>query len=231
MAEFTVKLTAEEAKLLDGKVGPEAQAVVSRAIDALTFASLGEKQAAMVATVLDVARTKGRVTYRATVIRSCPCCGRSDGYWPVKRATRWKRKGQPDYDKPKVFGAYDLDCGFVTVQNHISVGFCSTCGPLVEPVIKERLKAIPCETPAYWPDMPQRFRRWDKMKCGSCGWEGHEGQLRPLRTLFGDGFYQGGCPACSAENAPFAPNIIKRTKGFELTPVTKGEPPTARGGR
>jgi hypothetical protein len=221
-APFSVALTANELVLLDGQCRDEVQRAVDRAKDTIairTADALEEREAAMVAKILDVARSKGRLTFAQTPIDVCPCCGRKDGYWPYARAGRYHRKGAPNYSAPKVFTGWDLDRGFVTVKNHISVGFCTTCRPRVEPVLASRLLSIQAETPKHWTTVPQRFQRHDNRKCTKCGWEGHEGQMRPLLTLMGNGTYQGGCPSCDAENRFLGSELIAKADGFTLVPT------------
>lgn len=218
MSEFAFSLTAEEAVLLAPIQRPEVAAMVARASTALSLASSGlsESEAAMVAQIVATATAKGRLTYSPTMISSCPCCKRRDGYHPYARAGRYHRKGQPDFSKPKTFRAVDLDRGFVTVQNHISVGFCDTCLPRVQPVLLPLLENVRAEFPTHWAGTPQRFRRYDNRECTACGWAGHEGQMRPMRTLMGNGSYAGGCPDCPAENLPLGRTIIKTVPGFTL---------------
>lgn len=228
-AAFEVKLTASEATLLDGQCRPEVQAVVDRAKDALrlTTAGLAEREAAMVAKIVAVAREKGRVTFSSAPISRCPCCGRSDGYHPHARTGRYHRKGQPNYKTPKLFTGWDLDRGFVTVQHSIYTGFCASCRPRVEPVLLDALSDVRTDTPDHWTGAPHRYRRFDNMHCKSCDWRGHEGQMRPLRTLMGDGTYPGGCPKCPAENTPLGQRRIERAEGFTLVERAAASAPPA----
>lgn len=218
MAEFTVKLTAAEAVILDGRVSEEAQAVVNRAKDtlALSYSGLAEKEAAMVAKIISVAREKGRLTYSRKAITSCPCCGRRDGYYVHARTGKYHRRGQPNYNSPKTFMGYGMDEGFVTVQHHISVGYCDQCKPRVDPVLLPLLEGIEADYSKHWAEAPHRFRRFDNRVCTSCGWEGHEGQMRQARTLMGDGWYPAGCPNCTAENVPLGRRVIKERDGFTI---------------
>ena len=218
MGEFAIRLTAEEAARLDGHCSPDAQAVVDRAKSVLALAGCGlsEKEAAMVASIVAVAREKGRLTFATTRITSCPCCGRNDGYFPHQRSGKFHRKGQPNYRAPKTFAGYDLDQGFVIVQHHISVGFCETCRPRIEPVLLPLLSEVRADYPDRWQDAPHRYRRFENKVCTACGWEGHEGQMKPLRTLMGDGHYPGGCPSCPAENLPLGRRVIERGEGFTI---------------
>lgn len=218
MAEFTLELTASEASLLDGRVGDKAQAVVDRAKDTLALSSSGlaEKEAAMVAKIVATAREKGRLTYSRKPIRACPCCGRNEGYYLHTRTGKYHRKGQPNYKAPKTFMGYGMDEGFVTIQHHISVGYCDQCKPRVDPVLLPLLAGIEADYPSYWSEAPHRFKRFDNKVCTACGWEGHEGEMRKARTLMGDGYYPAGCPNCTAANGPLGPWPIKPRDGHTI---------------
>lgn len=228
MAEFTLELSAAEAALLDGRVGEKAQAVVNRAKDTLALAGSGlvEKEAAMVAKIVEVAREKGRLTYSRKPIKHCPCCGRSDGYYAHKRTGKYHRKGQPNYSAPKVFMGYGMDEGFITIQYHIGVGYCDTCKPRVDPVLLPMLANIEADYPAYWTEAPHRYRRFENKTCKSCGWEGHEGEMRKARTLMGDGWYPAGCPNCPASNGPLGPWPIERRDGYTIVDTRAAITPT-----
>ena len=84
---------------------------------------------------------------------------------------------------------------------------------------------VQAEFPKHWEAASHKFRRYDNRACTRCGWSGHDGQMRPLRTFMGDGFYPGGCPNCDAENSPLGQTIIKRGEGFTVVevPTTQGE--------
>lgn len=92
---------------------------------------------------------------------------------------------------------------------------------LLLPVITERLTDIPAELPEQLqaPDAP-RWKRQARRHCTACGWDGHEGQMRRKRTLFGDGDYPAGCPNCDAENSPLGRHIIELVDGFTVVEVT-----------
>lgn len=227
MSDFTIRadLLPSELVLLDGQVRPEVQAIVDIARTTLALSEsdgLSMMEANMVATICDTAAHKGRLSFARAGISRCPCCGRTDGYHLVKRASKYKRKGDRDLGKPKTFAAWDLDRGFVTIKNHIRTGFCESCRDRVEPILCERLANIRVEIPEYWKDAPHRWKRYEISTCTQCGWSGHEGEMRPIRTLTGNGTYPGGCPQCDARNTPLGQQLIRRGDGFVL--IERREP-------
>lgn len=217
-ALYSVKLTLPEIIYLDGHCRAEIQQVVDMAKTAQTISDggvLSEKEASMVAELVAVATTKGRLTWRQRAIKNCPCCGRNDGYYAVARNTRYKVKGRPDYDKPKLFTGYDLDSGFIHIQGHISKGCCGSCFPRIAPVLLQRLDGVRTELPQELTGRPSRFKRYGRMQCTVCQWEGHEGELLPLPALMG-GNYPGKCPSCGAENRLLGATNVKTVDGFTI---------------
>ena len=220
MKLFDFKLTAEEAVLLDGRVNSEAQKIVDRAKNAIEVAAAGlsENEAAMVAKIIDFATYEGYLKFAPSMVRSCTCCGRSDGYHVVTRTTRYKRKGQLNYDAPKLFQAFNLK--EVTSSNHMTIGFCVTCRSRVEAVLVPRLKKLWFDWPANWPAMagtPQ-YSRHKLMECGACGWEGAEGELKSLGQ-----FSTKHCPSCSYSNTIWSGDgKLKPKKGYVLRSVSSG---------
>ena len=196
---ISLELTVQEILLLDGQCRPEIQEAVERAKLASTLSGgLSESEAEMVAKILDVARKNGRLTFVPTTISYCPCCKRNDGYWPVKRATKYKTRGEPDYDKPKLFPAWELDRGFVVVKNHVRAGVCETCRPRVFPVLAERLAGMRAELPKEITGIEPRYKRVAHMACAACGWQGLETEVGLLPAMFG-GTYRGQCPSCKGK--------------------------------
>lgn len=220
-ALFSVKLTLPEIIHLDGHCRDEIQQIVDMAKTAQAISDAGllsEKEASMVAELVVIATTKGRLTWSQQPIRNCPCCGRNDGYHLVARNTQYKVKGRPDYDKPKMFTGYDLDSGFIHIQGHISRGCCGTCSPRIAPVLLQRLDGIRAELPEKLTGRPSRFKRYDRKQCTVCQWEGHEGELLPLPSVMGAN-YPGKCPSCGAENRFLGATKIKTVEGFTIVEI------------
>jgi hypothetical protein len=218
----SVKLTASELLRLDGHCRPEIQGVVDiqKHANAIRGDGLTPKMAAMIAEIVASARKNKRLTYVQTSIRYCPCCGRNDGYYTHSRSGRFHRRGAPNYERPKLFAGVDLARGFISVQNHIGVGFCMTCEPIVRPPLLAALVDVSAELPEQLTGEPPRFKRYANQHCKKCDWRGHEGEMGMLRTLMGDGFYRGKCPSCGAENG-FLNTTIETVDGFTLVATSK----------
>lgn len=223
-ALYKVELCLDEILRLDGACRPEIQLVVEQARTTVELAKeLPQPLAKMVSTVLGVAETDGRLVYERTNVRRCPCCGRSDGYWPVRRSTRYKTRGKPDYDKPRLFCAWGLQRRFLHIQNHLSVGVCETCAPQVLPVLRARLDGVKAEIPEALLGRPSTWKWKQNRECTQCGWSGHEGQMIEERTIMGDGWYPAKCPKCNAGGA-FS-SAVKLADGFTLVPAADAGAP------
>lgn len=217
-AFYEVALTLDEVMRLDGACRPEIQRVVEQArATAEISKELPEPMAKMVTTILNVAATDGRLVYERRNVRQCPCCGRFDGYWPVRRSTRYKTRGKPDYDKPKTFSAWGLQRQFIQIQHHLSVGICETCAPQVLPVLRARLVGVKAQIPEQLSGRPTEWLWQQNRECTKCGWHGHEGQMIRERTIMGDGWYPALCPTCKAGGA-FS-SAVKLADGFTLVEV------------
>jgi len=217
--KYRVELTADELLRLDGVVSDEVQGGINKVKDAIALraeSSLSESQAVMVVEILQIAREKGKLGYISTPIRRCECCGREGGYHTVRRSTRYKRKGEKDWDSPITFTGYELSDACVRVQHHLTAGYCQYCRPVVEPVLLKRLADIPVQVPKWWPAPLQKWARAQHYECTVCGWKGHEGEMGRSTTLMGDGSYASTCPNCKAQNLLFAMDKVKLIDGFTM---------------
>jgi hypothetical protein len=218
-----VRLSDSELVLLDGLCGPKTQEEVDGAKQRLAFASthaaLPPADAGFIADAVQCAQANGRLTYVSASLRSCSLCGIAAGYATRKRWSRAGAKGSPNYDKPLYLSGFELNRGFVWMRGHASLGCCATCMERVRPHLVAALANLRAELPERLTGSPPRFERHDNRRCTSCGWEGHEGEMRRLLTLFGDGRYPGGCPNCSAENKPLGPTVIESREGFTVVEV------------
>jgi len=206
------RLVDEEAVLLDGRCRPEVQKDVDAAKARLEMAAragdLSPKEAGFVADIVREAKEKGRLTFCRLGISSCDVCGATAGYYRFKSG---RRRGQADHNRPLAIGGVDFGRGFVVMQRRATLGCCWDCWLKLADKIRAELSDVRAEIPAYITGHPPKWRRFDRVKCTKCGWEGHEGEMRQLQTLMGDGKYPGGCPKCTAANTFMGPRLIETT--------------------
>ncbi len=217
-----VSLTDAELVLLDGHcsdpVQKEVDSAKRRVAAMLTMPDVPPRIAKLVSRVVDEATSSGMVVLSPTRVSSCDVCGRDDGYYPYARSSRYHRKGEPNYSNRKYFHGYDLAQRFIVFNGMPSVGGCAACVKEAAPHIVAALKDVRCEvSPALTGEHPAYYRL-NKMKCDSCGWEGHEGQMGSSPALMG-GSYAGKCPACPAENILFSTKI--KTTGRVVVPAAE----------
>lgn len=227
-----MNLTDEELTLLDGKCRPEIQKEVEAAKRRLAMATkladIPVEIAKLVADAVQLAKTTGELKASRGETRHCVVCQKNAGYAKRKRTSRdgFHRKGEPDYTKPLYLSAIDLGRGFIVFKGHITLGCCVDCWPKVKAILTEELAGVRAEIAESITGQPPRYKRYDKVKCKSCGWEGHEGLMLRHSTIMGDGTYPSGCPNCNQHNLFFGPRIIERADGFEIIevpPVVKKE--------
>jgi len=197
----------EELILLDGRCCAETQSVIDEAklrLDLRTlFAGLTDAEAKFITEVKATAEKERRLVFRTSYGSYCSLCGKSAGYVPHSRTSRYHRKGQPNYDKPKTFSGVDLYPGCVSIKNRFSLGCCADCWKKVKPSLQLALRNVQAEIPEGITDVKPAVKRHPVMKCTQCQWTGPESEMGLLRTLMGDGFYHGICPKCSAKNTLF----------------------------
>lgn len=221
---YEIKLTPSEVLLLDGKCSDSAQRMVDRVKVAATLENiLSVTEADMVAKILGVARLEKKITYFRQPIPSCKCCGRKDGYYPVRRRTNWKRVGQDDRDNPKTFNGFNMDFHGVVMKHYIPTGCCESCSPKILPVLLELIIGIEADTGDV-PGFPNDFKLMDLYECGACGWKGTENKVLPVPALF-QGTYPGKCPSCKSVTHPLSGNDkekIHTTGKKELVRLSAG---------
>lgn len=215
-----VTLTFEELMLIDGKVNDEAQKVIDSTKEAhriQTASGLTESEARMVQKIVASSRGELRLSFYFENIKDCPCCGRKDGYWPVRRTSKYKRRGQPDYDNPKLIRGYSINPGFVSIKHYISLGFCESCKDRVMPHILEALKDDQIEVNEKLSGVPPKFKRHRNRRCKKCEWAGHEGEMIWAQTLMGDGKFPAYCPTC--KTGGIFNNDIELADGYSVVPA------------
>lgn len=177
--------------------------------------AVGAGQAQVIVAALREAAETQRLTCYHRGVKSCPACGRDAGYAPVRRRTRYKRKGEPDYDRPRSLGAIELADRFVRIENRLSIGCCDECWPAVRPVLAELLVDARAELDVGITGHAPRWARHRRRHCKSCHWRGHEGEMGKYPAIMG-GYYPGVCPACGEANRPLGPELIERVEGYEV---------------
>lgn len=215
-----VRLTDTELVALDGRCRDEVQAEVDKALRRLESVAarpdLTEAQARLVADVVSEATTAGLLVWHRRRARSCPLCDKGYGYHQFKSGPR---RGKPNHSKPITYACIELAHRFVRVENHLRLGCCVDCMTAMRPVLADALADVRAELPAeLHTDGRPTFRRHARRRCPDCGWEGHEGEMRRLRTVLGDGSYPGGCPACSFESV-FLGRSFESLDGFDVVEV------------
>ena len=188
--------------------------------------------ASMVGKIIRTAISEGKLSYVPVRVSTCPCCCRNEGYHPHERDKYTKsfgsrflttRKGDPNYNKPRLFTCYDLGRGCVTISHIVFTGYCEKCAPIVETVLMSELAELDYEHPPGWPILTNRFKRYGRSRCKQCKWEGGENEMLQLIPLSGSGTYPGGCPRCGAESRFLGPTVFESAPGFVLVPITKKE--------
>lgn len=206
---WKLELTTDEALLLDGRVSPEAQAVVNKARFASTLSGLTEAQAKVVSNAHSIAVDTGILLWASRSIDFCPICKKTGDY-PVYKSG--PRRGRPkDGARRRCFRGIETKDSFIRVQGHISCGGCAECMEALRPTLTAALADVQAQVPdAISAEGRTSWKRFDDVECNHCGWEGHEGLVGPVRTMFGDGFYPGICPGCFSERPIMGADLFKR---------------------
>lgn len=216
-----LNLTDEELVILDGKCRPETQKYVDEAKVRLHTISLlsdvPADDAAFIARVLIEARTNGELCHRYTSMHQCEVCKVKKTYRTFSRRSRNHDKGDPDYDHPILIRGVELAKRFVIMEGYPTLGCCSKCFERLLPILSDKLESVECELPGQFATST-KYKKYLNRKC-VCGWVGHEGQMKRLPTLMGDGKYAGGCPSCGRENKLFGQTFISIEPGFVVVKV------------
>jgi hypothetical protein len=225
-ARYEVKLTLDEL-LTVHTTEPDVVAVqnvagLERWVTERFAVSAG--RAAVIVAALREAAVARELVCRHCGVKHCPACGRDAGYAKVKRRTRYKRKGEDDYDRPMSLGAIELADRFVRIERRLSLGCCDECWPTVRPVLAELLTDTRAEIAEGITGHAPRWKRYRRTRCTKCNWRGHEGEMGKRRTIMGAGWYPAICPACDATNLAFIPDVIERVDGYEVVPAEEVSP-------
>lgn len=221
-----------ELVLLDGRCRPEIQARVDQAKARLASIAanpeLPEPVAKFLADARNEAENTGKLVWRHIRLRSCSVCKKQAGYAKYTRYGRYHKKGDDNHDRPLTFAGYELADRSVTIRNYATLGCCHECWMRIQPELARTLSDVRAEIAEQITGRPPTLIRYKNRQCTKCGWTGHEGEMRKLPTLMGDGYYAGGCPKCQAESTLFG-NDIKLIDGYTVVPTSiKFAPPNKR---
>jgi len=203
MKTYSIELTLEELRLLDGKVSEEAQKVIDIAKKEGSYGF----ELPVMNEILREAEEEGELTWRYVKIRSCSYCDKKRDWHRYTRNTKYHRKGEINFNKPKYYNGIKFNPGFIRV-----VGFgdmCTDClkkynviERLIDYILDNDLR-IQIQKNDY---RPTRYKK-DKIRiCYKCGKEMRESEMGKLPTLMGDGYYPGICPHCGARSLIFGPS-------------------------
>lgn len=220
--EISIELTDSEMLSLDGKCRQKTQFAVDyvkeRMVIKARVQSGDEKIDAFVATVVMLAKRNGKLGCRRVSMEHCPLCGKRADYPRYKRDSPLHAKGEKNTNaKPMYFSGIDLTGDFVVTEHYARVGCCFACLEKTRSFLVKELDIVEAEVPKEVTGHPPRFKFYHAMKCLSCGWEGHEGQMRMVPSIMGNP-YRAGCPVCDKRNS-MAGLFIKQQKGHVVVPL------------
>ncbi len=220
-----IKLTDTEIVLLDGRCSAATQIEVDAAKRRLALAATGvdEGVAGVIAAAVDEAKASGKLVWKHVRIGYCGLCKAGGGYAPYKAGPK---RGKPNYKKPRSLSGVEMKHSFISVtfggQSSITIGACADCVEKMLPALRKNLRGVQAELPAELREIEApTFKRFGRRRCKACGWVGHEGQMGPVRTLFGDGNFPGVCPACAYRTVPLNSSVdFPIEPGFDVAEVS-----------
>ena len=210
-------LTDDEAVFLDGKVSDKEQAKVDAAKARLALRSpdvpVGITN--LVADALSWATEQGALGFtHLNDMTRCDVCGKTAEYARYKSGYR---KGEKNLSRRIKFRGIDLDTSFVRIAGSARIGCCADCWTGVRPFLTAALVGVKAQLPdVLHTDGEPTCKKYQHRKC-SCGWTGHDGQMRYERTLFGDGWFPSRCPSCGEGGA--MSRTVARLEGFDVVDV------------
>lgn len=210
-------LTDEEAVTLDGKVSDKEQTKVDAAKSRLALRSpdvpVGVTN--LIADALSSAKEKGELGFcRLNDMTRCGACGKTAEYARYKSGYR---KGEKNLSRQIKFRGIDLDTSFVRIAGYAGVGCCLDCWADVQPLLTASLVGVKAQLPAMLRTKGEPvYKKYRHRKC-SCGWTGHDGQMRYELTIFGDGWFPSRCPSCGEGGA--MSRTVARLDGYDVVDV------------
>lgn len=222
-----VDLTDGELLMLDGLCSEKVQVEVDGAKMRARLAvdhGLPEPLTHVLSTILREATQGGQVIIGRERLRHCSGCKKSAGYATVRRSSRYKRKGEADRDKPLYMSAIEYIPRFVRITGYSSTAVCYECSQIIRPALVAELATMAVQVPEDLraADAPTRVKH-NKKRCKSCGWVGHEGEMKRGRTLMNDSWYPAGCPKCPASNT-FGKTSVETIDGFVIVETRASNP-------
>jgi hypothetical protein len=94
------------------------------------YASLPPNAASLIADIVKLAKTNGKLGLRSVYIPQCCVCENEIEYHLYTRSSRSRyghKKGHKNYDSPKLIPAIDVADNFITFQNRLALGCCVEC--------------------------------------------------------------------------------------------------------
>lgn len=194
--KYSVDLTLDELKQLDGKVGEAAQKVIDQAKQE---AEIGFDLPVM-NEILRKSMTTGTLTWTRKSIRSCSYCDKKHTYQTYARNSRHHNKGDLNYDKPLYYSGIAFNEGFVVFKG---IGdMCWECCSkhnvierLINYIIENDLK-IQIQSNQY---KPGTYLKEPIYTCKDCEKEFSESLMGRESAIFG-GTYPSRCPHCNSKN-------------------------------
>lgn len=175
---------------------------------------LSDADAGFISDVKAEAQREGRLVFQRRDMRWCQVCNKQPDppYVPYKSGPR---RGQPNYDKPRVLHGIELADRFVRIQHHVTLGCCEECWERLGDEARASLVGVDAELPNALYTTGPRYQKYPKRHCTVCDWEGDESQMGRQRTLLGDGPYPAVCPSCGHVDT-FGVHKIETIDGFAI---------------
>lgn len=217
---YVGSLTDEELMVLDGKcraeIQPKCAAARARSEQVAAMPDVPPHIARFVADVVTEATQRGEVTLFRLDLHRCDYCGTSAGYA--------KPRGRQRYGKQLSISGVDLARRFVNVKGCANVGCCHECWTIAQPLVAKALESVRAAVPESISGHAPRFAKYDRRKCRSCGWTGHEGQMGRLACYIGYGTFPGKCPKCATESMMFD-SKFDVVDGYEVVEIAPAKEP------
>lgn len=204
-------VTDDDLLKLDGLCAPKTQAAIDEIkrhrAQAQAMPDIPTPMAVMIADAVQEAKSAGLLIWQYAGVRSCPICAKScTGY-----------SGRGRQRRANTMAGIELADRFIRFEGRPAIGCCRSCMDAALPRLREALAGVEAELPEALMGFPPKFKRYKNMKCSTCGWQGHEGQMKRSPCLMGGGTYPATCPGCGANNHLFS-TVVNTIAGFIVLP-------------